>query len=186
MRRRANTIVASGVGTVLGSILGFVVAQGLSFYQFSKNLKNTNKIEQIHLLRDLTSQFWGGGADPVYRGIRTGIDSCARLYSGDLGFAKSTKGNYDYDQINRYLGFFDDIGFYEGQSAIELSMINHSFGVVIIEAYEYPELRKYVDDMQRHEPRSFNNFQIVARKLEDLPENHRIAEMARNSCKDHR
>jgi len=163
------------------SVLGLVVSLLLNVYQ----LFISNKIQQIHMLRQLTSEFYGNNSDPVYRDIRTGISNCQRLYTGDLGlaFPRFSKGQYDYDQINRYLGFFDDVGFYESQAAITLQMTSHSFGAVIIEAYEYPELRKYVDDIQSREPHAFSDFQKVAVKLEELGGNQSFREQARNACK---
>jgi hypothetical protein len=127
----------------LGSVIGFLIAQVVSYWQFSKTLTNTNRIEQIHLLRDLNAEFSGKDSDPAFKRIRTGITSCQRLYSGDLGLARppQSQAKYDYDQINRYLGLFDEIGFYQSQRALELSQIDHLFGAVIIEAYEYKELR---------------------------------------------
>jgi hypothetical protein len=42
----SNTLVSSGVG----AILGFLISQGLSFYQFTQTVKNTNRIVQIAMM----------------------------------------------------------------------------------------------------------------------------------------
>lgn len=183
-----QTIATSGAWAVLGSVVGFLIAQSLSLYQFSVNQKQTNRIEQIHLLRDLASQYRGKEADPVFENIQTAIVSCATLYSPNLAHSCATPptGKFSYYEINRYLGFFEDVGFYESQSAITMAMVDQDFGKVIIEAYEYPELRAYVNCLQLREPGDFNNFQKVAKELEDLPKNQEFTNSVRNSCGNRR
>jgi hypothetical protein len=61
-------------------------------------------------------------------------------------------------------------------------MANHSFGAVMIEAYQQKELRKYIDDLQDREPNAFSDFQSVTKKLEHLPTNREIVENAKKDC----
>jgi hypothetical protein len=186
-----DTLLMSGLTAIVGGVLGFLISEGLHLYEFSESQKQTNRIEQIHLLRDLTLQFRGNNAQPFYQGVEVGIDRCERLYKGgDLGrpFKADPKALYGYDTINNYLGFFDDVGFYESQSAISLTMVNQAFGAIIIEAYEYPELRRYVEVSRTRDPNAFIYFLMVAQKLEQLPEDQQIVENARNAiekCQSH-
>jgi hypothetical protein len=140
----------------------------------------------LTMLQQFTSEYWGKEADPVYEQIRNAIDRCQRLYKYDLGitFRTGAKGKFNYEQINRYLNFFDKIGYYEGQHALTPSMVNHSFGAVIIEAYENHELSQYVYLSQRYQPKAFADFQGVARELEKLYRNKPLKEEVYNSCKE--
>jgi hypothetical protein len=166
---------------IIGSLANFFVFV-VAAYQIYK----TNQIEQIRTLRELTTQF---NDDPIYRNIRTSIDRCEHLYNGDLGlkFPQSSKGKYDWDQINHYLNFFDNLSFYESQRALTPLMINHSFGAWIIEANENNELRKYIDNFQRlgGEPRAFKDFQRIADILEEPQFDNEALVTEARKCSSH-
>jgi len=149
---------------VVGSVIGFLLSQWVALYQFSKNLKTTKEIEMIHLARDVTRDFYSEkDGDPTYRQIRNGIDSCLKIY-------KSNGGDFTYDQVNRYLGFFDDLGFFYQRGALDEDTIKQLFGAVIIEAYEYPELTSYIAALQKNESKAFVNFQALGKALAKTPE----------------
>ena len=116
--------------------IGFLLGQGVILYTFYETQKTTQKIETIRLMKDLSSDFFV--KDGIYRDMRNSIESCDKLYT-------SWGGKYDHDQINRYLGFFEDVGFYQQNELLNVDIIGHLFGAYIIEAYEYPEIKKYMN-----------------------------------------
>jgi hypothetical protein len=176
---------------IIGSFVGFFISQGLTYYTFNTNLtmaqktlklsqiiyENTKKIEMIRLIHELSNRFYGKESDQVYRNIRTSIESCEKLY-------KSWGGKFSHDEINIYLGFFEDLGFYNAKGLLDVDVINHMFGAYIIEAYEYNEIRRYIEEFQRNtkQKSAFSNFGILAKKLEEIPERKDEVEIARRGC----
>lgn len=160
---------------IVGSLIGFIVSQALTYYTFRVNLESTRRIQTINLARELTRDFFNG--DAVFKDLRMAIESCGRLY-------KSWGGKFTHDQINRYLGFFEDLGFYNAAGMLDLDIINHLFGSYLIEAFEYNELRKYIENFQKNsrQSKAFVEFQTVAQKLEALPERKELIELARRGC----
>ena len=66
---------------VVGSIFGFFVSQFLVFYTFTATLETTKKIEMINLGKELDKDFYDKDNE-LFRDIRTGIESCEKLYKG--------------------------------------------------------------------------------------------------------
>ena len=163
---------------VVGSVFGFLVSQFIVFYTFTANLETTKKIEMINLGRELVQDFYGKD-NVLFKDIRTSIESCDKLYKG---FNKS--GKFDHDEINKYLGFFDALGFYYGEGVLNIKVINQFFGAYIIEAYEYDELRKYTETVQNNAKQkfAFAEFQALSLALEKIPERLELTELARRRC----
>ena len=160
--------------------IGITIAlAGLAFpiYSFRVNLQLTKKIETVRLATQLAEGFYSG--DPVFRDLRMSIERCEKLY-------KHWGGKFNNDQINRYLGFFDDLGFHAREGILEDSIIDHLFGAYIIEAYENNELRKYIELLQTNmrDKDAFSDFLALARKLEDIPSRKEMIELARRGCFD--
>ena len=84
------------------------------------------------------------------------------------------------------MGYFDDLGFYVKDGALDIQTIDHWYGAYIIEAYEYNELRKYVETMQRNsrQKQALADFQSLAKELESLPQRQELIELARRGCSD--
>lgn len=162
------------IGTI-GTVLGFIISQGITYYTFRVNLESAKKIAEVQFIRDLYKQFYF--EDSRLKEIRTSIESCQPLY-------RSWGGKFDHEQINRYLGFFDGLGFYHEEGILNLRIIDQMFGAYVIEAYEYNELRKYVDLLQKNTKQKdvLAQFQALARKLEQIPERKEMIELARRAC----
>jgi hypothetical protein len=182
MSRLINWLAGGGL-ILLGGFLGFVISQSLAFYTFTKNLETTKKIEMIHLARDLTHDFYPHGTDtnPVFRDVRMAIEKCKKLYKG-----YDKEGSFDYEQINSYLGFFDDLGFYYKKRALDLETVKQLFGAYVIEAHENNELQRYINDLRKNykQPRAFVNFQALAQKLKEIPEYKELIKTSRLGCPD--
>ena len=161
---------------IAGSVLGFILSQLVTFYTVSVTLDTTRKIESLRLATELSRHFY---SDPTFKDVRMAIESCKKLY-------KSWGGQFDHDQLNSYLGYFDDLGFYVKDGALDIQTIDHWYGAYIIEAYEYNELRKYVETMQRksRQKQALADFQSLAKELENLPQRQELIELARRGCSD--
>lgn len=160
---------------IVGSVLGFILGQTVSYWTFRENLETTKKIERIRLGRELNQNFYHG--DAIFRAIRISLGKCEKI-------SKETGGKYDDEDISNYLGFFDDIGFYYREGFLELDHINQFFGQPIIEAYENSEFLEYIKAVQMNErPKvAFTEFQKLARELEELPGMESVIDDARSPC----
>ncbi len=138
----------------------------------------STKQERTKLSLELVKDFYHG--DPVYRKIRTAIESCRPLY-----LYKAPNKAFTHDEMNIYLGFFEDLGFFLRQGVITVETIDHLVGAYLIEAFEYPDIRKYIDDLRREmqDPEAFREFEELAKRIENNPARKRQIEAARFACK---
>jgi hypothetical protein len=141
-------------------LLCAVLGVAISLYTFSEEQKIGNKHHEVALYRELIKEFHN--ESKMYREIRMAIERCKPLYT------TSSNGPFDNDQINSYLGFFEDIGFYWKRGVLNLEIIDHGFGAYIVEAYEYGELKRYIQDMHEvaKQPKAFENFEKLAQAIE--------------------
>lgn len=162
----------------VGSVLAVVVPLLFAFYTFQKSIETSQEIEKINLARDLVKDFYLEEAR-TFRNIRTAVESCEQLY---VEYKKG--GKFTHDEINQYLGFFDDVGFYYREGALDLAIINQQFGAYIIEASENDELRRYIKELQVNakQKTAFVHFQALSEALEKLPERKELTEQSRRSC----
>lgn len=171
-RRHINTWLIG----VIGSVCGFALSQWIASYEFYKTLETTKTIEMVNLARELNGEFYSEkDGESIYHRIRTAIESCETLYA-------SNGGTFGHDAINRYLGFFDDIGFYNERGALDDGIIDQMFGTYIVQAYQYAELKKYVGDLQKNEPKAFAEFQLLAQKLAQRPDQVKATELYSYPC----
>ena len=157
-------------------VLGFLLGQGVLIYTFYETQRMTRQIEMIRLAKELSADFYV--KEGVYREMRNAIESCAPLY-------KSWGGKFDHDDINRYLGFFEDIGYYTNSGFLSTDIVGHLYGAYIIEAHEYPEIRRYVDLLRKNarQPTAFQQFEKLAVSLKADTRFAELAENAREMCK---
>jgi hypothetical protein len=163
-------IIFSGL---VSGLIAAIVAYTLTYRQMQAAIK----YQQISLSRDLSKEFYQG---QTYQELRNAIEACKPLYNRNV-----PPGVFSHDQINVYLDFFDDLGFYLKQGFLTLELVNHLFGAYLIEAYEYPELRKYVAGIRSsmEHPQAFNDFQELAEQLERAPNRQRQVQVVRDMCR---
>lgn len=163
------------LGPLVG-LLGSLLVVAVSLYTFSKELAIENKHHEVALYRELVKEFYGNSEE--YRKIRMAIERCQPLY-------KSWNGSFDNDQINSYLGFFEDIGFYLRQGVLSVEVIDHGFGAYIVEAYEYDELKRYIREMREtaKQPQSFKDFEFLAQRIEAAPGLESEIRIAQRGCR---
>jgi hypothetical protein len=62
-------------------------------------------------------------------------------------------------------------------------MIGHYFGAFIIEAYEYPEVKSYIERIRNfQQPEAFEDFEQVAKAIGADPRFARLAQFAKTMC----
>ena len=157
-RRQLHPLLGGGLAGAIGAILGFFVSQGLTLYTFQVSLRTGREIQMINLARDLDKEFV---ENVTFGAMRMSIDKCEKLY-------KNSGGKYNNDQINQYLNFFDDIGFYSTLHDLSDEIIDQMFGAYIVEAYEYPELQSYITEFHKNarQKKAFDNFEELAKRIE--------------------
>lgn len=160
---------------LVSGLLGGLLVAGANLIVLSRQLSSAKKHLEINLSRDLVREFFRG--NPEYKEFRTAIDNCEPLY-------KRWGGKFDHDQVNLYLDFFEDLGFYLRTGVLRLETIAHSFGSFTIEAFEYNEVQRYIAEMRKgmKQEEIFKDFEYLARRLESDPKRHEEVELARRSC----
>lgn len=63
-------------------------------------------------------------------------------------------------------------------------MIGHFFGAFIVEAYEYPEIKLYIERVRKnfHQPEAFADFESVAKTIERDKRFAPLVEFAKTMC----
>ena len=158
---------------LLFAVTSFVLAQII----VRRNARLDHQTEEVKLARDLSSEFYSD--QKPYMRIANAIEGCQKLY-------KSDGGAFNHIQLNEYLGFFSDLGLFIQRGAISPELIGHYFGAFIIEAYEYPEIKAYIERIRKNyrQPEAFEDFERVAKTVEAQPRFARLAEFAKTACAD--
>ena len=86
--------------------------------------------------------------------------------------------------INEYLGFFTDLGLFMQRGALSKDSVGHFFGAFIIEAYEYPEIKSYIERIRTNfrQPEAFAGFDSVAQAVEADPRFAPLVTFAKTMC----
>jgi hypothetical protein len=161
--------------SLLAGMLCSLLVAAVSLYTFSQNLTIGNTHHEIALYRELVKEFYNDGQE--YRKIRMAIERCQPLYKG-------WNGLFNNDQINSYLGFFEDLGLYLRRSVLSVELIDHGFGAFIVEAYEDEELKRYIREMREtaKQPEAFKDFEFLAQSIEGAPRPKSEIRMAQRGC----
>ncbi len=155
--------------------IGFFLSQALLTFFFWQTQQDTRKIETIRLARELSSSFYFD--DQLYKNVRNSIEACQKLY-------KSNGGPYGHDDINKYLGFFEDLGYYQKREFLDNEIVAHFYGAYIIEAFEYPELKDYVARLRKNarQPDAFIEFERLAVEMKKDPQFAELVKVLPISC----
>lgn len=161
---------------LVSGLVGGLFVAGANLFILSRQLSSANKHQEINLSRDLVREFFHG--EPEYKKFRTAIDNCEPLYV-------RWGGKFNNNQVNLYLDFFEDLGFYLRKNVLTLETIAHNFGSFIIEAFEYKEVQRYITELRKDmkQEEAFKDFEYLARRLESDPKRHEEVELARSSCR---
>lgn len=137
---------------LLFAVVSFIIAQIVVVTLHYRATRLTHQTEEIKLARELYREFYL--QEKSYLQIASAIESCQKLYKND-------GGTFGHVAINEYLGFFSDLGLFMQHGALSETLIGHFFGAFIIEAYEYPEIKSYIDRTRTnfHQPEAFAEFE---------------------------
>jgi hypothetical protein len=169
MMQSAREILTDSVWGIVGAVIGFAISQLVSVVGFSETLKTTKDIQMVNLARQLSSDF---EENKDFEDFRMAIERCDPLFNGWRWPAgkgpPAWQGRFNNDQVNRYLNFFDDIGFYNDRNDLNLEIVRQMFGPFVVEAYEEPEIRCYIEGLQTqaHQSAAFANFEALAGRIE--------------------
>ena len=157
------------------AVVGFVLGIAFDFYTFRETQKTTLKIEELQLAHDMYNEFYSG--KPIYKDIRTSIEACKPLY-------KSWGGSFSHDEINQYLGFFDDLGYFEKSGFLSADTIAHFYGAYLVEAAQNAELRNYVNLARKNfsQPDAFKDYYDLVGTIQSRKGMERLADAARTMC----
>jgi len=160
---------------LLFAVTSFVIAQIVVVTLHYRATRLHHETEEIQLARGLYREFYL--EEKRYLQIANAIEACKKLYKGD-------GGSFSHLAINEYLGFFSDLGLFMKKGALSDEMIGHFFGAFIIEAYEYPEIKLYIERIRKNfqQPEAFEDFELVARAVESDPRFARLAKFAKTMC----
>jgi hypothetical protein len=164
-------LTAVATSTIVGGVVGFAASKSFDLYTFKKG----QEYEMLRFTTDLAQDFYS--QVPLYRQVRTSIEACADLY-------KEWGGRFDHDEINQYLGFFENLGYFYKQGLLPLELIDHFFGAHIVEASVNPQVRDYIDSFHtRAQQSAFADFINLANNLkEEIPERKALADETSRGC----
>lgn len=162
------------LASFLGAFLGvFVVLwttyEGIqSTLEASKRAEDISlKIAQIGLMRDLIKDY---DSHPSYRKVHSAIVECSALLP--LGPNETeNKGYLNWQDVNSFLGFLDDVGYFWRSNALELESADHLFGSLLREAYLHEDVNRYISQLQSEggESEALVDFRRLAETLVSLP-----------------
>jgi hypothetical protein len=160
---------------LLFAVVSFIVAQLILVTLHYRATRLTHETEEIKLARELYREFYL--QEKSYLQIAGAIESCQKLYKND-------GGSFGHVAINEYLGFFSDLGLFMQRGALSEALIGHFFGAFIIEAYEYPEIKSYIERTRKnfHQPEAFVEFENVAMAIESDPRFAPLVALAKIMC----
>jgi hypothetical protein len=160
---------------LLFAVISFIVAQMIVVTLHYRTTRLTHETEEIKLARELYREFYL--QEKSYLQIAGAIESCQKLYKND-------GGSFGHVAINEYLGFFSDLGLFMQRGALSEELIGHFFGSYIIEAYEYPEIKLYIERTRKnfHQPEAFVEFETVAKAIEGDPRFASLVTLAKTMC----
>ncbi len=160
---------------LLFGVVSFIVAQLIVVTLHYRATRLDHETQEIKLARELYGEFYL--QEKSYLQIAGAIESCQKLYKND-------GGSFGHVAINEYLGFFSDLGLFMQRGALSEELVGHFFGAFIVEAYEYPEIKSYIDRTRKnfHQPEAFAEFETVANAIESDPRFAPLVTLAKTMC----
>ena len=177
---------------VIVSFLGAFIGAAVVLWTTSKSIETTLeaskdsadinlKIAKISLMRDLIKDF---ESHPEYRQMHQAITQCSPLIP--LKREENGKPGYlSWQDVNSFLGFIEDLGFFWRTGTLDLESLDHLFGNLIREVYLHQDVQKYISQLrsQPNEFKSLREFERLAKALLAVPEYaQRVAKPGKRSC----
>jgi hypothetical protein len=174
-RPAPKRVFSRELAALLFGVVSFVVAQLIVVGLHYRSTRLDHETQEIKLARELYAEFYL--QEKSYLQIAGAIESCQKLYKND-------GGSFGHVAINEYLGFFSDLGLFMQRGALSEELVGHFFGAFIVEAYEYPEIKSYIDRTRKnfHQPEAFAEFETVAKAIESDPRFAPLVTLAKTMC----
>ena len=162
------------LAATVASAICTAIAVLVSVWTFYVGQRTTNTHMEVNLARELLKDFYG---EKLYQELRQAIEQCGPLYS-------SWGGRFSNDDMNRYLGFFEDLGYYRKRGVLSADTIDHGFGSYLIEAFEHPHVQRYIKGLQStaHQYEAFAEFARLAQDVEGRPSRIQELHRTREGC----
>ena len=159
----------------MGRVVSFIIAQLIVVTLHYRATRLTHETEEIKLARELYREFYL--QEKSYLQIAGAIESCQKLYKND-------GGSFSHVAINEYLGFFLPPRPVHAARGAERGADRHFFGAYIVEAYEYPEIKSYIERTRKNfqQPEAFAEFEKVAEEIERDPRFAPLVTLAKTMC----
>ena len=172
---RSKGLFSREWAALLFAVISFIIAQLIVVTLHYRATRLTHETEEIKLARELYREFYL--QEKSYLQIAGAIESCQKLYKND-------GGSFSHVAINEYLGFFSDLGLFMQRGALSEELIGHFFGAYIVEAYEYPEIKLYIERTRKNfqQPEAFAEFEKVAQAVESDPRFKPLVTLAKTMC----
>ena len=172
---RSKGLFSREWAALLFAVISFIIAQLIVVTLHYRATRLTHETEEIKLARELYREFYL--QEKSYLQIAGAIESCQKLYKND-------GGSFSHVAINEYLGFFSDLGLFMQRGALSEELIGHFFGAYIVEAYEYPEIKLYIERTRKNfqQPEAFAESEKVAQAIESDPRFKPLVTLAKTMC----
>lgn len=157
------------------TVVGFLIAQTIFVVTYYDSRKLVKQTEELKFVREVYREFYL--EEKTYLRIANTIEACKTVYTGN-------GGKFNHLQVNGYLGFFGDLGLLWKRDMLGIDLIAHYFGGFIIEAYEYAELRDYVNRLRKNfrQPKAFANFYDLAEAMKKDSQFKDLVKLAQGMC----
>lgn len=177
------------LASFFGAFLGAVVVLWTTYAGIQSTLEASRQSEEtslniarIGLMRDLIKDY---DSHPEYKKIHSAIIECSALLPLRPGETED-KGYLDWQDVNSFLGFLDDVGFFWRSGALDLESADHLFGSLLREVYLHEDVKRYVSQLhsQAGESEALNDFQQLAEKLISMSKHSaHVANFKGRSCR---
>jgi hypothetical protein len=174
---RAKTALTQQYSVLVYLIIGFIIAQSIVVFLHYRSAQLNHQVQEVQLARDLYKEFYT--KENGYLRVANAIERCEKLSKGD-------GGKFSHLEINQYLGFFEDLGAVHAEWRVGRADNRPFFGAFIVEAYEYPEIQSYIARIRKNfeQPEAFEDFEKVAKAVEQDPRFVRLAAFAKTMCSE--
>ncbi len=134
------------------TILIMLIGIGFQAYFSDKDRGLTREIAEASLFQHFYKEFY---LNNNFQQINNDISLCKDL-------------DYNSEDINLYLGFLDDIGFYYNKKLISRKVAEHLFGSVIVLSYNNNQIKEYLKKSKKQFSKSLVSYERIAKDLQHV------------------
>jgi len=153
----------SWIWNIVVAVFGMLIGAAISFYTFVQQQEEANRHMEINLVCEISKRF---SEDKNYKSLMQTLEGDQMPVWKDWG------GNFNHQEINDYLNFFESLGFYYDYGIMTQETIDYFFGSYLIEAHANNQIREYIKVFRRNcvQPGAFSRFENLVQLLRTVPE----------------